>query len=122
MSNTDREITVVVLEPGKAPRARRLVSSLENMQELVGGYIEYLAIDLPGLGVFSLYLNEEGKLRDLPFNRLILGGADALVGTAFISQGDDEGDEIGLTKEEAEAITARIRTTDRYQAPIDFPV
>jgi hypothetical protein len=39
-------------------------TSLEFLQGLVGGLIEYIALS----GDLHMYVNEEGKLNDLPFN------------------------------------------------------
>lgn len=41
------------------------VDSLEDYQAVVGGYIE--PVDIPSLGI-TTYINEEGLLRQLPFN------------------------------------------------------
>lgn len=43
----------------------REFTSLEDYQSAVGGWIE--AVDLPGLGA-TVYVNEEGLLRQLPLN------------------------------------------------------
>lgn len=51
----DRELPIEVLEFQK----------LEDYQSVVGGWIE--AVDVPPLGI-TMYVNEEGLLRDLPFN------------------------------------------------------
>lgn len=40
--------------------------TLEDYQQVVGGWIE--AVDIPDLGV-TIYVNEEELIRDLPFNR-----------------------------------------------------
>ena len=41
-------------------------NSLENLQELVGGYIEYVPLDSKR----TLVVNEEGLLMNLPINNL----------------------------------------------------
>jgi len=43
-----------------------LNGGLKQRQELVGGYIEYVHLKDGG----SLIVNEEGRLRDLPFNQI----------------------------------------------------
>lgn len=40
--------------------------TLKDYQQVVGGWIE--AADIPDLGI-TMYVNEEGFIRDLPFNR-----------------------------------------------------
>ena len=48
--------------------------SLENLQKTVGGYIETVSIDNHEL---ILIVNEEGKLRDMPYNFNALCAAHA---------------------------------------------
>ena len=48
--------------------------SLENLQKTVGGYIETVSIDNHEL---VLIVNEEGKLRDMPYNFSALCAAHA---------------------------------------------
>lgn len=56
-----------ILIPADADRVseRRGFLTLDDYQTAVGGRIE--AVDLPDLGI-SIYINEEGLLRQLPFN------------------------------------------------------
>ena len=55
---------VVVKEPRKPAAVRVIDGSLESMQDIVGGYIETFHIANNVLCV----VNEEGLVRDLPFN------------------------------------------------------
>lgn len=48
-----------------APVEERELSSLDDYQAAVGGWIE--SVDIPSLGV-TIYVNEEGLLRQLPLN------------------------------------------------------
>ncbi|GAB3608356.1 hypothetical protein GCM10027414_04810 [Humibacter ginsengiterrae] len=59
-------VTGIVI-PADAEKAlgERTFVNLEDYQAAVGGWIE--AVDLPSLGV-TIYVNEEGLLRHLPFN------------------------------------------------------
>lgn len=57
-------IQVFIKEPGLPPHSARIENTLENFQIHVGGYIETLSI--PN-GV-TLIFNEEGRIKDLPFN------------------------------------------------------
>ena len=62
-------ITGLYKLPGKKPEARVIPNTLEALQELVGGYIE--AINLfPNIVVI---VNEEGVLKDMPFNMYLAG-------------------------------------------------
>ena len=72
----EAQILVIVKEPGKPARVEPLfTNTLQAFQEAVGGYIEAVTLctDL------ALIVNEEGRLRGLPFNTTVCG-AD-LVGT-----------------------------------------
>lgn len=71
---------VVIVEPNKQPYPKDIDNTLEAMQGIVDGYIETLSA---GSG-FVLVLNEEGKLRDMPVNRTLLG--DYIAGTFFVSK------------------------------------
>ena len=57
-------IEAIVIDPGEPARLVEIPDTLEALQGLVGGYIE---------GVFGeeavIYVNEEGLLLNLPFNR-----------------------------------------------------
>ena len=63
-----KEITVVMLEPGKMARTATIDSSLEGMQKIVGGLIEaYYPFEEP----VCIVCNEEGKMNGMPLNRAI---------------------------------------------------
>ena len=75
----ENQILVVIKEPGKAPYVDPLFeNTLEAFQLGVGGYIECVGIG-PDL---VMILNEEGKLRGLPFN--FSYGLDDIVGTVIV--------------------------------------
>lgn len=64
-----RKIKVIIKRPGIKPYATNISDSLENLQRTVDGYIETvtLADDL------VLICNEEGRIRNLPYNCNIMG-------------------------------------------------
>ncbi|WP_396653769.1 DUF3846 domain-containing protein [Microbacterium sp. ARD31] len=65
---TTRRTEVVrglLIPSGEDPIEERTLASLPDYQKAVGGWIE--AIDLPDVGI-TIYVNEEGLLRQLPFN------------------------------------------------------
>lgn len=67
----------IIVKPGEEPKVSRIGDSLEEMQAVVGGYIEVIrfhAFD----GRVALISNEEGRLLGLPENRL------GIRGTCFI--------------------------------------
>lgn len=89
-------LNVIIVDPDGTVKHTEIESDLRSFQAVVGGYIE---------GVFgrvgTIYVNEEGLLRNLPFNPLatlfanrILGAGVRLFGTALIlGPGDGEGND-----------------------------
>lgn len=78
----------------------------KSSQELVGGYIECLAIDKD----IDLWLNEEGKLNGLPFNFGLLQDGelvDVIVGDVFFSSHDRHGNTTSLNDKQIEKISNR---------------
>ncbi|MBD8478954.1 DUF3846 domain-containing protein [Microbacterium sp. CFBP 8794] len=57
---------IIIPADNTAPLRTTTLDFLEDYQRAVGGWIE--AVDIPELGV-TMYVNEEGLIRDLPFNR-----------------------------------------------------
>lgn len=89
----EQEITVLKVEPGKAPEQITIPNTLKAMQELVGGHIEI--VDYQGA---CLVCNEEGKLLDLEPNRRV--GQDVITGTFFLANSDLEGNLCSLSQED----------------------
>jgi len=100
-------IRVAVFRPDAEVTFEDIEEELATLQKIVGGYIEMTRISDDGLVVIC---NEEGKLEELPFNRVItrlpiaglepnLGRwADRLVGTFFVCRTSDEDAEMhGIT-------------------------
>ena len=74
----------------------------------MGGNIDCLP--LCDLGAeFTLVCNDEGKLLELPPNRMLWGGADYLAGSGFIAGTDSEGNMTSLTAEEIAYYTEKYR-------------
>lgn len=69
---------IVVVEPHKAAYEKEIEHTLENLQQIVGGYIEAIYND----DGTALVCNEEGKLMGLEGNRRI--GNDIIAGTFFV--------------------------------------
>lgn len=94
---------VMMFKVGKKPYIKEIKENLEELQKLVGGYLETLT-DLKN-GV-CLVFNEEGRLKGLPYNRdfVLSYGVVSIVGDAFICgiEGDDFGD---LTGEQVNYLT-----------------
>ena len=78
-------LRVMMIEPKKAAYEASIGSSLKDMQEAVGGYIQAVyPFDEP----VAIICNEEGKMMGLPLNRALRDDDgniyDILVGTCFI--------------------------------------
>lgn len=94
---------IIIPADNTAPLKTATLDSLEDYQRAVSGWIE--AVDIPDLGV-TMYVNEEGLIRDLPFNRRatflwrfhVPQARDAgLVGdVAVVGLTDDEGESTEL--------------------------
>lgn len=100
---------IVICEPGRRPYVSAVPDlDLPTMQGIVGGYIElvYLEGGTWEKRSLCLWLNEEGKLDDLPPNREmeLSYGKDVIRGTFFVTAGDDQGETLGLTDDECEVV------------------
>jgi hypothetical protein len=100
--------------------------SLEKLQKAVGGYVQ--AIDLCE-GV-TMWCNEEGKMMSLPHNPFgqafwetafpvsEFGRTDYIVGDIVITGGaDNEGDTLGLTSDEIEALLETVNYVTNIISP-----
>ena len=71
---------ILIVEPDRHPRMVEIPHTLEAMQQTVGGYIE---ITYPWEDPVALVCDEEGLLKQLPFNRLVARQC-AIFGTFFL--------------------------------------
>lgn len=103
---TESTLTVLLVEPEKKPRVVTIPHTLEEMQNLVGGYIE--SIQPFTDEEVALISNEEGKLLGLPLNRAIFWKDstepfDIIAGTFFIvGAPPDSEDFVSLPEEKIE--------------------
>lgn len=68
LTQGEATISVLLVQPGKAPRMVETADQLPALQKLVGGYIEeYMPFDDP----VAIICNEDGKCMGLPLNRAI---------------------------------------------------
>ena len=87
----EKEIRVVIIEPGEPSYRKTIPNTLEAFQEIVGGYIEVV----PLYGNIRMIVNEEGKLLSLPKNKaateLYQKISDYIAGIAIITatRGED---------------------------------
>ena len=112
----EQHIRILVVEPGKAPYATVIENSLEGMQSVVGGYIEY--VPLADDRNASLYCNDEGKINGLPSNRRL--GGDIIAGTFFICGSDGGEYDCSLTDEQIARLSDLLQK--RYGRPVDVHV
>jgi len=89
------KIRAVRIAPNATPIVVEIENTLEAMQAEVGGYIECLGLG----GKVDAMVNEEGLIKNLPFNRHMMTpyGPRPFVGTAIVVAHDDEGETIGLS-------------------------
>ena len=88
----------VILEPNKAAREEWIEDTLENLQSIVGGYIE---VTYPFDDNAVVVGNEEAKLVGLKGNRHINGSVYA--GNLIIIGDDGQGEFMSLAEEQSEA-------------------
>ena len=97
------------LDPDKQPEIVEMDRlELSDMQKLVGGYIEHMTLDRQ----IDLWFNEEGRLTGLPPNRLFTrfdGMEFDILGDAFITSSNEEGETISLTDEQARVWLAKVK-------------
>lgn len=101
------KIKVLIKDPGKKPRSVSISHRLENLQKIVGGYIETVtfAEDL------VIICNEEGRLQGLPYNCDICGVS--FVGTIiFAGINGDEFADVPMSYSEAKEILPQLWKED----------
>lgn len=100
------EIRVIIARPGEAPFVTTIENTLEAMQSVVGGYIERIPVSfiITGTPDVDLWVNEEGLLINLPFNRVVAG--TPVVGPILVTSSDEEGETTGLSDEQVELTLA----------------
>ena len=73
---------ILIVEPGKHPREAEIEHTLENLQNIVGGYIQAL---YPYDDPVAIVCDDEAKLKnDTLWNRLLPECHDIIKGTFFI--------------------------------------
>ena len=102
------EITVLKVEPGKAPEEVTIPNTLEAMQQMVGGLIEIVYLD-----DVCLVCNEEGKLMGLEGNRRV--GRDIISGTFFLAGDTDYGEFCSLTQEQLNQFSQRFAQPETFR-------
>lgn len=96
------KIRILVIEPNKEPYQLKVEHTLENLQKIVGGLIEFVELEHN----VDLICNEEGKINKLPMNRIITN--DVVCGTFFIA-GHHKGKTISLSRKQIEKYKKEFR-------------
>lgn len=93
-----KEITVLMVEPGKHPKVTKLKDDLDSLQKAVSIGADYQGlIEFVSLGNGDCIMcNEEGKLIGLEGNRRL--GNDILVGVFYIMSENEDGELLSLTE------------------------
>ena len=86
VTDVPNKLEVLFIEPGKYPKPITINDTLEEMQTLVGGYIEEYS---PFDDDISIVCNDEGKIRGMPLNRAVYDPdngemIDIIAGSFFI--------------------------------------
>mgnify|MGYP004461370021 FL=1 len=113
------EIRVLLVKPGEKPKLATVEHTLENLQKLVGGYIEAV---YPWDDPVGLVCDEDGIANGKALNRALLdeGGNpyDIIKGTFFIC-GLGEEDFCSISDEMAEKYAERFRWPELFARTLD---
>ena len=107
-------ITVLVVEPGKRPYAKKIEPGLKSLQREVGGHIEAV---YPFPEPVAIVCLESGKLDCCPLNRALRDETgtiyDIIAGTFLV---------VGLTEEDFGSLSPELLQafTQRFQKPETF--
>ena len=100
-----KEITVLMVEPGKHPKVTTLKDDLDSLQKAVSIGADYQGlIEFVSLGNGDCIMcNEEGKLIGLDGNRRL--GNDILVGVFYIMSENEDGELLSLSEKKIKRYT-----------------
>lgn len=110
----EREITVLLCQPGKTAEVTKIPNTLRSLQEQVGGYIEAV---YPSSDPIALIVNEEGKIHGLPLNRALYTEDgqmyDIVAGPMMV---------VGLTEEDFGSLRGDLleKYTEKFKHPERF--
>lgn len=88
-----KTLMAVIAEPGKQAEVREIEGGLESLRSLVGGTIDVVRMG----GPLAAYINDEGLLMGLPWNRRMPGG-QLVAGTIVAVSTDTEGEDVSPTE------------------------
>ena len=109
-------LTILKVEPGKAPERAIISDDLKSMQEVVGGSIQAI---YPYEAPIALVCHDEGKLIGLPLNRALRGEDgiiyDVIAGPFFLCGAPPEEENFAsLTKAQLEQYEALFHTPEVF--------
>lgn len=95
------KMKILLIRPMEVPKEMEIEDSLEEMQRLVGGYIQEI---MPFEDDVALVCNDEGKFMGLPLNRAIRDErgnlADIIAGDFFLCRAPIESENFESLSEE----------------------
>ncbi|MDD3228242.1 MAG: DUF3846 domain-containing protein [Oscillospiraceae bacterium] len=109
-----QQLTVLMVEPGKAPYIKKIGTELEDMQHEVGGYIQAV---YPYAEPVALICGEEAKLEGKPLNRALRdedGTIYDIVAGNFMIVGLGEEDFCSLDQKNRELFADRFKTPEAF--------
>lgn len=112
-------IGVVLARPGEPAKATIMENTLASLQGAVGGWVEPVVLGQKGAREIIAWVNEEGLLDGLPWNRALPGGqplAGPIVVTGSLL-GPEGRETTGLTVSEAQKIVEFLDTACRRMDP-----
>ncbi len=110
------KIKVLIIEPEKKPYVKWIENSLKSLQGEVGGCIQAI---YPWNDLAAIVADDEGKLKDKPFNRALLdedGRIYDIISGTFLIVGLEEESFCSLTDEQAEKFAKLFEATEMFLA------
>ena len=95
----ESRIKIIIVEPGRQPKAVEVDNQLYVFQKIVGGYIETLSLAPNNI----IVCDEEGKLKGYPTNRYVGKYRDVICGTFFVTKSEDS-EFVSFTQEEIDEL------------------
>lgn len=113
--DTVKQITVLVVEPGKVPYTKEIGDDWRAFQAEVGGTFQII---YPGYDPVGLVCNDDGKLLGLPLNRGLLDDDgelyDVVAGTFFLVGLGGGGTTVSLTDDQIRKYEQRFHDPEQF--------
>jgi hypothetical protein len=98
MSKKEDNVRIVYFKVGKDPEIGNMENTVDGMQKVIGGgYVQVVNIGAEGMVILC---DEEGLIKDLPYNRGLRGD--------WIIVGTDEDEFVSLTDQQVEWIKQNV--------------